>query len=80
MINVCIYEKLATGAKAVGAKAIKAAVAIDNTCKGIAWNMTYMELRALEKANKRIKADTVVQKCRMGRNDSRMAELRDYLN
>ena len=41
MINVSIYEKLATGAKAVGAKAIKAAMAIDNTCNGIAWNMTY---------------------------------------
>ena len=80
MINVRIYEKLATGAKAVGAKAIKAAVAIDNTCKGIAWNMTYKELRAVDKANRHIKSDMVVLKCRMERNDTKMAELRDYLN
>ncbi len=80
MINVRIYEKLATGAKVVGAKAIKAAVAIDNTCKGIAWNMTYKELRALDKANRHIKSDMVVLKCRMERNDTKMAELRDYLN
>ena len=41
MINVSIYEKLAAGAKAVGAKALKVAVAIDNTCKVIAWEMNY---------------------------------------
>nr|DAQ55792.1 MAG TPA: hypothetical protein [Bacteriophage sp.] len=75
MINVSIYEKLAAGAKA-----LKAAVAIDNTCKVIAWNMTYKELRALDKANRHIKSDMVVLKCRMERNDTKMTELRDYLN
>ena len=80
MINVSIYEKLAAGAKTVGAKALKAAVAIDNTCKVIAWNMTYKELRALDKANRHIKSDMVVLKCRMERNDTKMTELRDYLN
>ena len=80
MINVSIYEKLATGSKAVGAKAIKAAEAIDNTCKVIAWNMTYKELRALDKVNRGIKSDMVVLKCRMERNEAKMAELRDYLN
>lgn len=80
MINVRIYEKVATGAKAVGAKAIKAAAAIDNTCKVIAWNMTYKELRALDKANRHIKSDMVVLKCRMERNAIKMAELRNYLN
>ena len=80
MINVSIYEKLAAGAKAVGAKALKAAVAIDNTCTVIAWNMTYNELRALDKANRHIKSDMVVLKCRMERNETKMTELRDYLN
>lgn len=80
MINVSIYEKLAAGAKTVGAKALKAAVAIDNTCKVIAWNMTYKELRALDKANRHIKSDMVALKCRMERNDTKMTELRDYLN
>lgn len=80
MMNVRIYEKLATGAKAVGAKAIKAAEAIEDTCEGIAWGATYRELRALEKANKRIKSYMVILKCRMERNEAKMAELRDYLN
>ena len=80
MINVSIYEKLAAGAKAVNAKALKVAVAIDNTCKVIAWNMTYKELRALDKANRRIKSDMVSLKCRMERNAAKMAELRNYLN
>lgn len=80
MINVHIYEKLAAGAKAVGAKALKAAVAINNTCKVIAWDMTYKELRALDKANRHMKSDMVALKCRMERNDTKMAELRDYLN
>ena len=80
MINVSIYEKLAAGAKAVGAKALKAAVAIDNTCKVIAWDMAYKELRALDKANRHIKSDMVALKCRMERNETKMTELRDYLN
>lgn len=80
MIKVSIYEKLATGAKAVGAKAIKVATAIDNTCKAIAWNMTYKELRALDKANRRIKADMTVLNYRMKDNDTKITELRDYLN
>ena len=80
MINVSIYEKLAAGAKAVGAKALKAAVVIDNTCKVIAWDMAYKELRALDKANRHIKSDMVALKCRMERNDTKMTELRDYLN
>lgn len=80
MINVHIYEKLAAGAKAVGAKALKAAVAINNTCKVIAWDMTYKELRALDKANRHMKSDMVALKCRMERNDTKMTELRDYLN
>ena len=80
MINVSIYEKLAAGAKAVGAKALKVAVAIDNTCKVIAWDMTYKELRALDKANRRIKADMTVLKYRMKDNDTKITELRDYLN
>ena len=80
MINVSIYEKLAAGAKAVGAKALKAAVTIDNICKVIAWDMTYKELRALDKANRHIKSDMVSLKCRMERNETKMTELRDYLN
>ena len=80
MINVRIYEKLATGAKAVGAKAIKTAMVIDKTCKGIAWNMTYKELRALDKANRHMRSDMVALKCRMECNNTKMAELRDYLN
>ena len=80
MIKVSIYGKLAAGAKAVGAKALKVAVAIDNTCKVIAWNMTYKELRALDKANRRIKADMTVLKYRMKDNDTKITELRDYLN
>ena len=80
MINVSIYEKLAAGAKAVGAKALKVAVAIDNTCKVIAWDMTYKELRALDKANRRLKADMTVLKYRMKDNDTKITELRDYLN
>lgn len=80
MINVSIYEKLAAGAKTVGAKALKAAATIDNTCKVIAWNMTYKELRALDKTNRHIKSDMVALKCRMERNDTKMTELRDYLN
>ena len=80
MINVSIYEKLAAGAKAVGTKALKVATAIDNTCKVIAWNMTYKELRALDKANRRIKADMTVLKYRMKDNDTKITELRDYLN
>ena len=80
MINVSIYGKLAACAKAVGTKALKVATAIDNTCKVIAWNMTYKELRALDKANRHIKSDMVVLKCRMERNETKMTELRDYLN
>ena len=80
MINVSIYEKVAAGAKAVGAKALKVATAIDKTCKVIAWNMTYKELRALDKANRHIKSDMVSLKCRMERNETKMTELRDYLN
>ena len=80
MINVSIYEKLAAGAKAVGTKALKVATAIDNTCKVIAWNMTYKELRALDKANRRLKADMTVLKYRMKDNDTKITELRDYLN
>ena len=80
MINVSIYGKLAAGAKAVGTKALKVATAIDKTCKVIAWNMTYKELRALDKANRHIKSDMVVLKCRMERNETKMTELRDYLN
>ena len=80
MINVSIYEKVAAGAKAVGAKALKAAVNIDNICKVIAWDMTYKELRALDKANRRIKADMTVLKYRMKDNDTKITELRDYLN
>ena len=80
MIMVSIYGKLAAGAKAVGTKALKVATAIDNTCKVIAWNMTYKELRALDKANRRIKADMTVLKYRMKDNDTKITELRDYLN
>ena len=80
MIKVSIYEKLAAGAKAVGTKALKVATAIDNTCKVIAWNMTYKELRALDKDNRRIKADMTVLKYRMKDNDTKITELRDYLN
>ena len=80
MINVSIYEKVAAGAKAVGAKALKAAVTLDNICKVIAWDMTYKELRASDKANKHIKSHMVSLKCRMERNDTKMTELRDYLN
>ena len=80
MIKVSIYEKLAAGAKAVGTKALKVATAIDNTCKVIAWNMTYKELRALDKANRSIKADMTVLKYRMKDNDNKITELRDYLN
>ena len=80
MIKVSIYGKLAAGAKAVGTKALKVATAIDNTCKVIAWNMTYKELRALDKANRHIKSDMVSLKCRMERNETKMTELRDYLN
>ena len=80
MINVSIYEKLAAGAKAVGAKALKVATAIDKTCKVIAWNMTYKELRALDKANRHLKADMTVMKYRIKDNDTKMTELRDYLN
>ena len=80
MIKVSIYEKLANGAKAVGTKALKVATAIDKTCKVIAWNMAYKELRALDKDNRHIKSDMVVLKCRMERNETKMTELRDYLN
>ena len=80
MIKVSIYGKLAAGAKAVGTKALKVATAIDNTCKVIAWNMTYKELRALDKDNRRIKADMTVLKYRMKDNDTKITELRDYLN
>ena len=80
MIKVSIYEKLAAGAKAVGTKALKVATAIDNTCKVIAWNMAYKELRALDKANRRLKADMTVLKYRMKDNDTKITELRDYLN
>ena len=80
MIKVSIYGKLAAGAKAVGTKALKVATAIDNTCKVIAWKMTYKELRALDKANRRIKADMTVLKYRMKDNDTKITELRDYLN
>ena len=79
MIKVSIYGKLAAGAKAIGTKALKVATAIDNTCKVIAWNMTYKELRALDKANKHIKSDMVSLKCRMERNDTKITELRDYM-
>ena len=51
MSKVSIYGKLAAGAKAVGTKALKVATAIDKTCKVIAWNMAYKELRALDKDN-----------------------------
>ena len=80
MIKVSIYGKLAAGAKAVGTKALKVATAIDNTCKVIAWNMTYKELRALDKANRRLMADMTVLKYRMKDNDTKITELRDYLN
>ena len=80
MIKVSIYGKLAAGAKAVGTKALKVATAIDNTCMVIAWNMTYKELRALDKANRHIKADMTVLKYRMKDNDIKITELRDYLN
>ena len=80
MIKVSIYGKLAAGAKAIGTKALKVATAIDNTCKVIAWNMTYKELRALDKANRHIKSDMVSLKCRMERNETKMTELHDYLN
>ena len=80
MIKVSIYGKLAAGAKAVGTKALKVATAIDNTCMVIAWNMTYKELRALDKANRRIKADMRVMKYHMKDNDTKITELRDYLN
>ena len=80
MIKVSIYGKLAAGAKAVGTKALKVATAIDNTCKVIAWNMTYKELRALDKDNRRLKADMTVLKYRMKDNDTKITELRDYLN
>ena len=79
MINASIYEKVAAGAKAVGAKALKAAVNIDNICKVIAWDMTYKELRALDKANRRIKADMTVLKYRMKDNETKITELRDYI-
>ena len=80
MSKVSIYEKLAAGAKAVGTKAIKVATAIDKTCKVIAWNMAYKELRALDKANRHIKADMTVLKYRMKDNETKITELRDYLN
>ena len=80
MINVSIYGKLAAGAKAVGAKALKVATAIDKTCKVIAWNMAYKELRALDKANRHLKADMTVLKYRMKDNETKITELRDYLN
>lgn len=80
MSKVSIYGKLAAGAKAIGAKAIKVATAIDNTCKVIAWNMAYKELRALDKANRHIKADMTVLKYRMKDNETKITELRDYLN
>ena len=80
MIKVSIYGKLAAGAKAVGTKALKVATAIDNTCKVIAWNMTYKELRALDKDNRRLKADMTVLKYRMKDNDTKITELRDSLN
>ena len=78
MINV--YGKIATGAKAVGVKATKVAGAIDKACKGIAWHMTYKELRALDKSHKHMKSDMVVLKCRMERNEVKMAVLRKSLN
>ena len=80
MIKVSIYEKLANGAKAVGAKALKVATAIDKICKVIAWNMAYKELRALDKDNRHIKADMTVLKYRMKDNETKITELRDYLN
>ena len=80
MSKVSIYGKLAAGVKAVGTKALKVATAIDKTCKVIAWNMAYKELRALDKANRHIKADMTVLKYRMKDNDTKITELRDYLN
>ena len=80
MSKVSIYGKLAAGAKAVGTKVLKVATAIDNTCKAIACNMTYKELRALDKANRRLKADMTVLKYRMKDNDTKITELRDSLN
>ena len=80
MSKVSIYGKLAAGAKAVGTKALKVATAIDKTCKVIAWNMAYTELRALDKADRRLKADMTVLKYRMKDNDTKITELRDYLN
>ena len=80
MIKVSIYEKVAAGAKAVGTKALKVATAIDKICKVIAWNMAYKELRALDKDNRHIKADMTVLKYRMRDNDTKITELRDYLN
>ena len=80
MSKVSIYGKLAAGAKAVGTKALKVATAIDKTCKVIAWNMAYKELRALDKDNRRLKADMTVLKYRMKDNDTKITELRDYLN
>ena len=75
-----INEKIATGVKAVGAKAIKAAGVIDNTCKGIAWNAMYRQVRALEKENKAIKSIMIGLKCRMELNDAKIAVLKKNLN
>ena len=75
-----INEKIATGAKAVGAKAIKVAGVIDNTCKGIAWNAMYRQVRALEKENKAIKSTMIGLKCRMELNDVKIAVLKKNLN
>lgn len=75
-----INEKITTGAKAVGAKAIKVAGVIDNTCKVIAWNAMDRQERALERENKVIESTMIGLKCRMELNDVKIAVLKKNLN
>lgn len=75
-----INEKIANGAKAVGMKTFKVAVAIDNTCKRIAKGATQRQIEALERENKRIVSTVIGLECRKVRNAHKIANLNNYLN
>ena len=77
MINV--YEKIATGTKAVGLKAIKVAGVIDKTCSVIAYHATDRQVRALERKNKRIAHIAISLEMRKVRNNKKIEELSKYL-
>ena len=77
MINV--YEKIATGAKGIGIKAIKVAGIIDKTCTVIAYRATKRQMCALERKNQRIVHIAISLEMRKVRNNKKMEELKKYL-